>query len=766
MAIYKGDELGNWIHGSTTGDDLLYGYGGSDWLYGYGGADRLFGGAGEDRLNGGDDNDYLDGGTGNDYLDGGSGNDWLEGGAGTNTLVGGDGNDVLNGGDDKDYLDGGTGNDYLDGGTGNDNLDGRAGADTLVGGDGNDIYFVDNADDMVVENAGEGADDLVYSSISYTLAANVEELVLTGTAAIKGVGNGLANALGGNTANNRLDGQYGDDYLNGDDGADTLIGGAGNDTYVVDDAGDVVIETTVSSIFSLTEIDLVRSSVSYTLAANVEKLILTRTVALNGTGNDLDNILYANSGNNVLNGGTGSDTASYQYGATKGVTVSLAVATAQATGGSGSDTLIGFENLAGSNYADTLTGNASANVLDGLGGADTLKGGTGNDIYVVDNAGDIVVENTGEGADMVISSVPHVLSANVETLSLTGTAAINGTGNALANTITGNLNSAANVLIGGAGNDTYQVDSGDTVVEVAGDGIDLVQASASHTLGAEVEKLTLTGMAAINGTGNNLANTLAGNYGANRLDGGAGADTLVGGGGNDTFIIDNAGDVVTETDTSAAQIDTVQSSVSYVLSTAYVENLILTGTAALTGTGNGLNNSLTGNSGNNVLSGLDGADILNGKAGADTLYGGFDADTFAFDTVTGGADTVLGFLPGADKLRLYDTALAIGDQDHLIDNAMVANATGAFSNAAELVIVTPNIVGAITAASAAVAIGSATEAYAAGDTRLFAVDNGTDSAAYLFQSAGADALVSAEELAPVVILQGTAQTALADYVFA
>jgi hypothetical protein len=129
---------------------------------------------------------------------------------------------------------------------------------------------------------------------------------------------------------------------------------------------------------------------------------------------------------------------------------------------------------------------------------------------------------------------------------------------------------------------------------------------------------------------------------------------------------------------------------------------------------------------------------------------------------------VLDFLSGIDKLRFLDgaTGLNIGDKDHIIDNAVVANAPGAFANSAELVIVTPNIAGAITATSAAAAIGSATSAYAAGAVRLFAVDNGTDTSLYLFKSAGADAQIGATELTLIGTLQGTAQTAFADYAFA
>jgi Ca2+-binding RTX toxin-like protein len=173
----------------------------------------------------------------------------------------------------------------------------------------------------------------------------------------------------------------------------------------------------------------------------------------------------------------------------------------------------------------------------------------------------------------------------------------------LNNTLTGN--SGANVLTGGAGHDTYVVGASDTVVELANEGTDLVQSSVSFTLGANVEKLTLTGIGAIDGTGNSLNNTLTGNSAANVLAGGAGHDTYVVG----------AGDTVVEQANEGT--DLVQSSVSFTLGDN-VEKLTLTGTDAITGTGNSLSNTLTGNSAANVLTGATGNDTLAGSLGNDT----------------------------------------------------------------------------------------------------------------------------------------------------
>jgi len=318
------------------------------------------------------------------------------------------------------------------------------------------------------------------------------------------------------------------------------------------------------------------------------------------------------------------------------------------------------DSLGGLGGNDRLVGNGGNDTLNGGLGDDTMIGGDGDDAYYVADTGDVVTELTGEGtADWVFSSLSYTLTDEVENLTLQG-AATHGTGNVLANKLFGN--SAANVLDGGlgidtmqggAGNDTYIVDNAsDVTTELAGAGTDTLLSSVSRTLGANLENLTLTGVAVIHGTGNTLNNIITGNNAANVLSGAAGADTMAGGLGNDTYYVENGGDVVTEL-TGEGVGDQVVSWVSYTLG-ANVEHLTLGGPAVINGTGNGLANFMVGNTLANAMDGGLGNDTLNGGLGNDTLTGGSGADRFTFNTAlgAGNVDQIMDFVVLDDTIQL------------------------------------------------------------------------------------------------------------------
>jgi Ca2+-binding RTX toxin-like protein len=612
------------------------------------------------------------------------------------------GDDIFYGDGRANSLVGGAGNDQLLGRAGDDTLDGGEGIDQLEGGAGNDTFLVDNTGDEVVENTGEGI-DTIQSSVTRVLAPNVENLMLTGVMAIDGTGNATANILIGNSAANALDGGDGNDTLDGSGGADTLRGGFGDDIYRID-ALDTVVENAGEGSDTIETFD------GYTLAQTIERLTLLGTAAVNGTGNDSDNVIKGNAGNNMLDGGLGNDTmvlsgtkADYTLDPLSPSHVSLT--DTRVTGGDGVDIITNFENfqfsdgafslaglllnkgvVLGSDLPDStlnglaaperIFGFAGNDMINGGGGSDTLFGGAGDDTFVFatpDPAPDTIVELLNEGTDLVRSTITvAALAANVENLTLEGTVAINGTGNILANIITGNsaintLSSGGNVdsliidtLIGKAGNDIYIVDStNDVVTEVAGEGTDTVNSAVTFTLPANVENLILTGTGAISGTGNVLANTITGNIAANTLNAGnntAGTtiiDTLIGKAGNDIYVVDSTNDVVTEV--AGEGTDTVNSAVTFTLS-VNVENLTLTGTGVINGTGNAIANTIVGNSGNN---------ILNGGGLLDTLSGGLGNDFFVFNTasstssLSANRDSITDFNVANDTIRLENTGTGL-----------------------------------------------------------------------------------------------------------
>jgi Ca2+-binding RTX toxin-like protein len=730
------------------GNDSLFGSAGDDVLIGYLGDDTLAGGAGSDTLRGEPGNDRLDGGAGVDVLAGGSGNDIYVvdsaadavvelAGQGTDTVlsavslflpaavenltligaaaIDGTGNSLDNritGNGAANVIAGGAGNDVLVGAGGTDRVSYAdapaavranlslttaqdtlgAGTDTLSGfenltGSAFDDILTGSASDNEIDggpgndvvDGGDGADRLSYALAAAAVTIDLrlttqQDTIAAGRDTIMNV-----EKVAGSRFDDTLTGNVGANVLDGRLGADTMAGGPGDDTYFVDSAGDAVVEAPGAGQ------DTVHSTVDYVLGPNVENLALIGLQAI-GTGNELDNTMGGNPADNTLDGGPGIDTVTYFF-VQVAVQASLATRTAAGAGpGVGIDTLIGFENLTGSDFDDTLTGDASPNLLDGRPGADTLSGGGGNDSYVVDDPGDVVIELPDGGSDTVRSSITHALGVNVENLLLFGAGAVNGTGNALANRMQGNaaanvlnggegndlLNGGggADILLGGPGDDTYVVDN---ALDAVGDtgGVDTVQSSVTRGLGLGLERLVLLGSAAINGLGNTLDNVIVGNAANNVLNGGAGADTLHGGLGDDIFVVDNALDAISDT----GGIDTVRSSVTRSLGGG-LERLVLAGDIAIDGFGNALDNVIVGNGGNNLLGGGAGSDTLSGGlgddvlvggAGADRMSGGAGADLFDFNLV---GEAAVG--PG---LRDVLTDFSAAQFDHIDLSGIDANAS-------------------------------------------------------------------------------------------
>jgi Ca2+-binding RTX toxin-like protein len=657
---------------------------------------ELDGGAGSDTLNGGTAADVLYGGDGNDIVNAGAGNDLIIGGdgAGNDTYNGGDGIDTVKytsalasitvdlsttigtatstAGNDashigNDTLTGieniiaGNYNDILTGSSLDNAFTGESGNDTINGGTGNDTaiykgtkaqYNITNNNNgtWTVADTVAGRDDTdIISNIEY-LQFTDQTFSLVATP---------PKTLTGTSSANTLTGGAGNDILIGLGGTDALNGGAGSDLYVMTSASDHTA-----------------AEINDTGASGIDEVRFTTTTA------STLNLYALDRGIESVTIGTGTAASAVTTGTTaNSINAALVANALSITGNNGNNTLTGTA------YADTLTGNAGNDTLNGGAGADTLVGGAGNDTYVIDNAGDAITENVSEGTDLVQVAITtaagtYTLGSNVENATLTNTVAYNLTGNSLNNTLTGNA--AANILdggtgidtlVGGAGNDTYLVDiitaSGalqDTVTEASNAGTDTIQLRGSYsgvlanlTLAANFENLDIsnTGSSLYNLTGNTANNALTGNAANNILNGGTGTDRLVGGTGDDTYVVDSTTDTITEN--ASAGTDLVQSSVTFSLANiANVENLTLSGTSAINGTGNTLDNTLTGNTGANTLNGGNGNDMLYGGLGNDTLTGGAGADHFVFNTTLNASsnrDTITDFVSGTDKIDLENAVM-------------------------------------------------------------------------------------------------------------
>ena len=640
------------------------------------------------------------------------------------TLYGGDGNDKLYGDIDDDTLDGGAGDDLLVSG---------GGSDVMIGGAGDDVYVLSNdrlngQADVVLTELANGGSDTVITNGDWTLADNFENLVLGYNPATydpyfnilyeqfgepypdlsligseglyrsynsyrtspTGKGNSLDNQIivnnsaysivygyaGNDTINNPWGASYGGDgddqidgsfaygeagndtlrgwNLDGGQGADLMIGweGFGN-TYFVDNAGDVIVENEDEGI------DTVHTMLNTpALQAHIENLVLIEgSTATVGVGNELSNHINGNSLDNVLDGGDGGDDTIF--------------------GGAGND---------------TLTADRGDDFLDGGSGEDSMYGGRGSDTYIVDNTMDQVIDDaTDSGVDTVKSDVSWTLSDGVENLLLDGRNAINGTGNALGNYISGN--EADNVMSGLTGNDIILGLAGNDVLD-GGDGDD-------------------------------------------RLDGGTGVDTMSGGRGNDSFIVDSYSDVIIEE--ANAGHDHIDVYSAYVMSeniedvTLHSDYLIANSSAnQITASAGGYNyiegrggddviyggddaltsdyyggtvlayndDTLFGNEGNDVIDGGSGSDYLYGGDGNDVLIGGADRvrlDTSAYippaqEQLNNGADprpleeliVVLGVLPNDDYLDggagIDEMRGGTGNDTYVVDGDFILNPDGSNSS--------------------------------------------------------------------------------------
>lgn len=573
--------LANTVRG-TSGDDVLN----SNSTFGFGSA--LYGEAGNDTLNGGSGNDILYGGTGNDTLNGGNGNDALHGEAGNDTLNGG-------GGDDEYFFEHNGGQDIVYDTDGSDavRFDASISASdfSLSRSENNLILTLTGTNDkLTIRN---------YMSDGYAI---IESWVFTDGSSLPSTQSILDSFLNirGTSANDNLDGTAwadvmyggdGNDVLNGSGDADKVYGGAGDDVlnggsgteydYLKGGTGNDIYRFTGASFSALDE-DGSDDKIEFDADINLTDLSFQRWggddlhISIAGGGDIVIHDQFLNDSFKVerlqFADGSVMGLGDIQFGTGNVLTL---------TGTARDSILIGYAT-----NNETLSGGEGNDWLDGGGGNDTMTGGLGNDLYFVDSTKDIVTELINQGSDTVSSAIGYTLGANVEHLVLTGTARVNGTGNALdnilagnnaINTLTGNAGDdwldgkgGIDKMTGGAGNDTYVTDNAsETVTERSNEGTDRILTHITYTLPSNVENLTLTGMAAINGAGNTLNNALIGNVAANSLfgdtgndtlDGMAGTDMLTGGKGNDTYILGRGygAETVIENDTSAGVIDIAQ----------------------------------------------------------------------------------------------------------------------------------------------------------------------------------------------------------------
>lgn len=663
----------------TTGDDNIKGGDGHDFINGGAGLNLILAGNGDDFVVTGNDssevfagpgNDFIFGNTANAAMIGNDGHDWIQNGTAGGAV--GDNNDPLNNAfiRGNDVFVGGGGADDFTGEGGDDIFNGLGGVDFMDGDVGFDwvtsdgFAGVSNIDlSRLIINAGLPGEPVTVDRFKFVEAAsgwnsndvivgdNRTSVELTLPDPTSGQDNALSNvnnpAAGGHSAADRIAQINGLSAILGGattfDSGNILLGGGGSDQIqglggddIID--GDAFLNTRIVAN-GTTSYDNMTAALRTAMQNGTyspDQLAIVREILTNNNGIDtaIYNDVFANYVVTVSSS-TGTifvDHANVAAGAVdEGVDTLRNIERIQFTDRTAIFGTTGDDNLVGTAANDVIFALAGNDTLDGGDGVDTLIGSTGNDTYIVDTTTDTLTELAGGGTDTVQSSVTFTIGDTFENLTLTGTNAINGTGNAIGNILTGNSND--NVLIALGGNDTL----------IGGDGNDT-------------------------------------------LDGGTGVDTMTGGLGDDIYFVGAATDVINELANEG--IDTVNSSVARTLSGTQLENITFTGTANLNSNGNDSNNVMIGNSGNNTFNGgigndtLDGGngnDSLTGAAGADTLTGGAGVDTFIYAAVAQSIgvnqDTITDFVSGTDKIQLT----AIDANAGLAGNQDFTFVSGAFT---------------------------------------------------------------------------------------
>ena len=681
---------------------------------------------------------YLTGGDGNDTLHGGDGNDRLYGDSGDNIYGVGNftGDDTLYGDAGDDYLNGGSGTDVLYGGEGNDTLDGGTGADTLTGGAGNDTYIVDDVGDVVVEtvltvsslgsivrvstdsSGVQSIDNNNVDSSAPVFSADGTQVAFRSKAGnlvvgdtndsddifVKNLGTGVITRVSTDSSGAQGNGSSYTPVFSPDGTqvlfssvADNLVAGDLNiasDIFVKNlSTGAVTLVSTDSNgvrawggsldpVFSADGTQVAFRSAASNLVTGdtndkqdvfVKNLITgaatrvsTDSSGVQGNGHSLNPVFSADGtqvafeslASNLVAGDTNARYDIFVKNLSTGVTMRVSTDSSGAEGNGhsvnpvfsadgtqvlfssdASNLVAGDTNIATDIFIKNLITGVTTRVSTDSSGAQgngyssaAIYSADGTKVLFQSSADNLVAGDTnGFTADIFIKN----LSTGLVTLVSTDSSGVQGNGSSYTPVFSPDgtqvmFESLANNLVAGDTNNAYDIFVKNITASTDTGGIDTVQSSITYTLGQYLENLTLTGSANINGTGNSLNNIIIGNSGNNVLDGGAGIDTLTGGAGNDTYIVDTTTDSITD----SAGIDTVQSSVNYDLSShTDLENLTLTGSANINGTGNSLDNVITGNSGNNQLNGGAGNDTLDGGAGADTLTGGAGDDIYIVDDV-------------------------------------------------------------------------------------------------------------------------------------